>query len=82
MWTWLKGLWIDEGKFERGLRGLLFGVAMAATTAAGAAIMDGDLGKVTSGQWVRFGIAVIGGTLGGATGAGTKPSNGAAAAKP
>ena len=74
MWTWLKSIWTDEAKFTRGLRGLMLGIAMAATTSAGAKLVEGDLSKIDGGDWARFGVAVVLGSLGGATGAGTKPA--------
>jgi hypothetical protein len=65
MGLWLWELWTDKAAFKQAIRALAFGIAMAATTSAGAEILRGDIGEVTREQWWRFGVAVVGGMFGG-----------------
>ena len=68
----LSRLWNEEARFKQTIRGLLLGIAMAATTTAGGAILDGDPAKIRPGQWFRFGLSIALGTLGGSIALGEK----------
>ena len=72
MGQWLREQWNDKLAFKQTIRALVFGIGMAATTAAGGAMARGDVSKVTPVQWVLFGVAVVGGALGGSIVGGDK----------
>lgn len=72
MGRWLSRMWNEEAAFKGAVRGLVLGLGMAATTTAGGAILDGDPGKVRTGQWVRFVLAIGLGAVGGTIAVGEK----------
>ncbi len=70
MGSWLRALWSDQAYFKKVIAGLAVGVGIAASTSAGAEVLDGDLMAVTSEEWLRFFIAVIAATFGAGLAAG------------
>ena len=69
MISWLKGLWSDEEKFKRSVRGLALALAVGASTAGGAEALR-DVGVDSKAG--RAAITMVLGALAGMTGVGTK----------